>query len=82
MLVQCHWLIENRLHRRRDATLGEDACQSRIAEVVSILARLNSTVLTLMDRLDVRNVARQIRYFDAHFDQAIRLLLTGHCPVF
>ena len=29
-LQQAHWRIENRLHRRRDVTLGEDACQVRI----------------------------------------------------
>ena len=34
------------------------------------------------DRLGIRNVARQIRYFDAHVDQAIQLLLTGQCSVF
>ncbi len=29
-LQQAHWRIENRLHYRRDVTLGEDACQVRI----------------------------------------------------
>jgi predicted transposase YbfD/YdcC len=29
-LQQAHWRIENRLHRRRDVTLGEDACQVRM----------------------------------------------------
>jgi len=28
-LVRNHWRIENRLHWRRDVTLGEDACQTR-----------------------------------------------------
>jgi predicted transposase YbfD/YdcC len=28
-LQQAHWRIENRLHYRRDVTLGEDACQMR-----------------------------------------------------
>ena len=35
-----------------------------------------------MDRLGVRNVARQIRYLDAHPEQAIQLVLSGHCFVF
>jgi Transposase DDE domain len=80
-LVRQHWHIENRLHWRRDATLGEDACQTRTGAVPSILARLNSTVLSLMDRLGVRNVARQARYFDAELEQAIQLLLTGQCSI-
>jgi hypothetical protein len=74
-LVRQHWHIENRLHWRRDATLGEDACQTRTGAVPSILARPGSTVLSLMDRLGVRNVARQARYFDAELEQAIQLLL-------
>lgn len=81
-LVRHHWYIENRLHWRRDVTLGEDACQTRTGAMPALLARLNSTVLSLMDRLGVRNIARQTRYFDAHFEQAIQLLLTGRCSVF
>ena len=81
-LVRDHWAIENRLHWRRDVTLGEDACQTRTGPTPSRLAQLNSTVLSLMDRLAVRNVARQMRYFDAHFEQALDLLLTGHCLVY
>lgn len=81
-LIRNHWAIENRLHWRRDATLGEDACQTRTGPVPSLLAQLNSTVLGLMDRAGVRNVARQMRYFNAHVEQALALLLTGRCPVF
>ena len=80
-LVRNHWKIENRLHWRRDVTLGEDTCQTRTGAVKSLLARLNSAVLSLMDRLGVRNVARQARYFNAEFEQAIQLILTGHCSV-
>jgi predicted transposase YbfD/YdcC len=81
-LIRAHWHIENRLHWRRDVTLGEDTCQTRTGAGPGILARLNSAVLSLMDRLGVRNVARQTRYFDAALEQAIQLLLTGHCAVF
>jgi hypothetical protein len=81
-LVRKHWAIENRLHWRRDVTLKEDACQTRTAAAPSLLARLKSTVLSLMDRLGVSNVARQSRYFDAYVEQALQLLLTGSCSVF
>lgn len=73
---------QNRLPWRRDVIPGEDACQTRTGAVPSLLARLNSAVLCLMDRLGVGNVARQARYFDAHLEQAIQLLLAGHCSVF
>ncbi len=81
-LVREHWAIENKLHYRRDVSLGEDACQTRTGSVPRLLARLNSTVLSLMDRAGVRNVARQMRYFDAHLEQALDLVLTGQCSVF
>ena len=81
-LVRNHWKIENCLHWRRDVTLGEDACQTRTGAVPGLLARLNSAVLSLMDRLGVRNVAKQARYFDADIEQAIRLILTGQSSVF
>jgi predicted transposase YbfD/YdcC len=81
-LVRDHWAIENKLHYRRDGSLGEDACQTRTGAVPNLLAQLNSTALSLMDRLGVRNVARQMRYFDAHPEQALALLLTGSCFVY
>ena len=81
-LVREHWAIENRLHWRRDVTLGEDSCQTRTGATPSLLAQLNSAVLSLMDRMGVRNVPRQMRYFDAHLEQALDLLLTGLCSVY
>ena len=81
-LVRDHWAIENKLHYRRDGSLGEDACQTRTGPVPSLLAQLNSAVLSLMDRVGVGNVARQMRYFDAHPEQALALVLTGSCSVY
>jgi hypothetical protein len=81
-LVRDHWRIENLLHWRRDVTLREDLCQTRTGAVPSILAQLNSAVLSLMDRAGVRNVARQMRYFDAHHWQALDLMLSGWCSVY
>lgn len=57
-----------------------DACHTRTWPVPTLLAQLNSTVLILMDRVGVRNVARQMRYFDAHPDQALAFVLTGPVP--
>lgn len=81
-LNRAHWGIENRLHWRRDVTLGEDSCQTRTGAAPGILARLNSAVLSLMDRLGVHNVARQARFFDAHVEAAVQALFSGHCSVF
>jgi predicted transposase YbfD/YdcC len=73
-LQQAHWRIENRLHWRRDVTLGEDACQVRMAGAPQALAALNGGVLALMDWLQVSNVASQMRHFCAHPVDALQLL--------
>ena len=71
---QAHWRIENRLHWRRDVTLGEDACQVRTTGAPQALAALNGGVLALMDWLHVPNVASQMRHFCAHPLEALHLL--------
>ena len=74
-LNQKHWLIENRLHYRRDVTLGEDACQVRRKNAPQALAALNGGILALMDWLNVKNVAKQMRHFCAHPHEVLQLLL-------
>lgn len=74
LLEQEHWAIENKLHYRRDVTLGEDASQVRIAGAPQVLAALNGGVLALMDWLHVSNVASQMRRFCAKPHEALQLL--------
>jgi hypothetical protein len=74
-LVREHWTIENRLHWRRDVTLREDHCQVRKGDAPRVLAVLNSFLLAVLDFLGVSNVPQQMRSFDAHPLQAVRLLL-------
>jgi predicted transposase YbfD/YdcC len=73
-LQQAHWRIENRLHYRRDVTLGEDACQVRITGAPQALAALNGGVLALMDWLHVPHAASAMRHFCAHPLEALHLL--------
>jgi predicted transposase YbfD/YdcC len=74
-LVRDHWAIENRLHWRRDVTLREDHCQVRKGTAPRVLAVLNSFLLAMLDFLNVSNVPKQMRQFDAHPLLAVRLLL-------
>jgi predicted transposase YbfD/YdcC len=74
-LIRAHWAVENRLHGRRDVTLGEDRCGVRVPSVAQMLAVLNSLVLSLMDLHQISNVARQIRRFSSHPDEALAWLL-------
>jgi hypothetical protein len=69
------WLVENGLHFRRDVTLGEDRCGVRFPPVAQMLAVLNTVVLSLMDVHRVSNVARQIRRFSSHPDEALAWVL-------
>jgi predicted transposase YbfD/YdcC len=74
-LLRQHWAVENRLHWRRDATLGEDDCGVRFPPVAQMLAVLNTVVLSLMDLHHVPNVARQRRRFASHPDEALAWVL-------
>jgi predicted transposase YbfD/YdcC len=74
-LVREHWAIENRLHWRRDVTLREDHCQVRKGNAPRVLAVLNSFLLAVLDFLGISNVPQQMRIFDTHPLQAVRLLL-------
>ena len=74
-LTRDQWSIENRLHYRRDVTLGEDACQVRKGSAPHALAVLNSFVLALFDFCGIANVKQQMRRLDAQPLQAVRLLV-------
>jgi len=73
--IRAHWAIENRLHWRRDVTLGEDQSQVRTTGAPPVLAALKSAVLALMDFLKVTNAKAQMRVYSAHPEQALALLL-------
>jgi predicted transposase YbfD/YdcC len=70
-----HWFIENRLHYRRDVTLGEDASQVRSHGAPEVLAALNGGLLALLDFMGVKNVTKQMRHFCAHPREVLQLLL-------
>ena len=76
-LIQEQWSIENRLHYRRDVTLGEDACQVRKGSAPHALAVLNSFVLALFDLCGVTNAKQYMRRLDAQPLLAARLLLAS-----
>jgi predicted transposase YbfD/YdcC len=73
--IRQYWQIENRLHWRRDVTLGEDGCTVSRGQTPQVLAMLNNVILALVDRLGIANLAAQQRVFDAHPQQALNLIL-------
>lgn len=68
--------MEKQLHWQRDATLGEDRCRVRFSPVMEMLAVLNTVVLSLMRLHRVSTVARQLRRFSSHPDEALAWLLS------
>lgn len=73
--IRAHWKVENHLHWRRDALLGEDRCRVRCPAVMEMLAVLNTVVLSLMQVHRVSTVARQLRRFAFHPEEALPWLL-------
>ena len=69
--LRAHWKVENHLHWQRDATLGEDRCRIRFSPVMEMLAVLKTVVLSLMRLHRVSTVARQLRRFSSHPDEAL-----------
>ncbi len=76
-LVRQHWHLENRVHWRRDVTLGEDGCQMKQSKAAQVLAALNNGVLMLMDHLGLENVKAQMRAFAARPVAAVALLFSA-----
>src|SRR5436305_833476 len=74
--IRKHWWIENRLHYRRDVTLGEDASQVRSVGAPEVLAALNGGLLALLDFQGVKKVAKHMRHLCAQPREALQLLLS------
>lgn len=72
--IRGHWKIENRLHWVRDVTLGEDLHQARTGNGPQVLAILRNLVISLLRLAGHTNIARALRHYSRHTDQAIQLL--------
>lgn len=71
-----HWGIENGLHRRRDVTFHEDACRHTKHNAGRVQAAFNNLTIGVCRRLGWDNLAQARRYFEAHLDEALKLILT------
>jgi len=69
-----HWTIETRVHRVRDATMGEDAGQQRVGHAPQALAALRNGLLSLLRSRGWANIADALRHYGAYPERAVRLL--------
>jgi predicted transposase YbfD/YdcC len=60
-VVRGHWAIENRLHRVRDVTMGEDASQIRTRGAPEVMAALRNGVVGALRLLGHGNIAAALR---------------------
>jgi predicted transposase YbfD/YdcC len=72
-----HWTIENRVHRVRDVTWGEDASQVRTGHAPQALAALRNGLLSLLRACGWSQIADATRHYGAFAQRAIQLLSTS-----
>jgi len=70
-----HWAIENRLHRRKDVTFGEDASLIHVGQGPTVLALLRDAAISLLHRTGVRQVAARLRRHSQHPEAAVALVV-------
>jgi len=70
-----HWSIENRLHRRKDVTFGEDASLVHVGQGPTVMALLRDAAVSLLHRTGVRRVASRLRTHSQHPERAVALVL-------
>lgn len=76
-LKRGHWLIENRLHWRKDVTFGEDASLIHAGQGPIVMAVLRDAVVSLLHAHGITRVAAQLRTYSQHPEHAIAMVL-GH----
>lgn len=69
-----HWTIENRVHRVRDVTWGEDACQVRRGHAPQALAALRNGLLSLLRACGWSQIADATRHYGAFAHRALMVL--------
>jgi predicted transposase YbfD/YdcC len=69
-----HWTIENRVHRVRDVTMGEDASQLWKGNAPQVLAALRNALLTLWRTQGRPNIADALRDYAASVPHALQLI--------
>jgi hypothetical protein len=73
-LKRGHWHIENRLHRPKDVTLGEDASLVHVGQGPMVLAMLRDAALSLLHRTGIRTITARLRQHGQHPEQAVALV--------
>ena len=74
-MLRSYWQIENGLHYPRDVTLHEDHTRFKKHSAAHNMAIINNLILALIAKSNFLFVPSARRYFAAHPDHALALLL-------
>jgi hypothetical protein len=69
-----YYTIENRVHRVRDSTMGEDASQIHVEHAAPALAALRNVILNLFRQNGWANVVDAFRHYDAAVQDNLDLI--------
>ena len=75
LMLRSYWQIENCLHYPRDVSLHEDQTRFKKKSAAHIMGIINNLVLALIANSDFLFVPSARRYFAAHPEAALNLLL-------
>jgi predicted transposase YbfD/YdcC len=73
-LTRGHWGIENKLHYRRDVTLGEDASRIRKGVAPQVMAALRNSILHVLRDVAAPSLASALRTMGNCLSQALNVL--------
>lgn len=74
-LKRAHWGIENRLHRVKDVSLGEDQSLIHHGQGPTVMALLRDAAVSLLRQAGVRRISARLRYHSQHPAAAVALLI-------
>jgi predicted transposase YbfD/YdcC len=76
-LKRGHWLTENRGHRAKDVSLGEDASLVHTGHGPNVCSVLRNTALSLLHRAGHHAITARLRYHAQYPQEAVALLFSS-----
>jgi predicted transposase YbfD/YdcC len=73
-LIRGHWGIENKLHYKRDVTMGEDASRVRKGAAPQVMAALRNSVIHVLSDVVAPSLASAMRTMGNRLSQALNIL--------
>ena len=73
-LSRGHWGIENKLHYKRDVTMGEDASRIRKGGAPQVMAALRNSVIHVLSDVVAPSLASAMRTMGNRLSQALSIL--------